>query len=142
MITRFVEVTDGIAYGKFLVCRMDSQELATRTAMPEAPEDQRLLTYAGRRRFNNHTTLVIDLQRGTAFAWPLENGRIGMEHYIRKHFHDDDGDPLIVGLVCPLYLPFVLWLHEQRKWVEGAGDITEIPRYLDLVEAYAAASGR
>jgi hypothetical protein len=114
---------------------MDSGELMTPTAMPEAPEGQRLLTYSGRRRFNNHTTLIVDLQVGTAFAWPLENGLIGMQHYISKHYEADFG-PKFAWMVCPLYLPFVLWLHEQGKWAEGAGDITEIPRYLDLRDGH------
>lgn len=136
MITRFVEVTDGFVYGKFLVCRLDPGELATKSAMPGAGEWDRLLTFAGRRRFNERTTLIVDLQVGTAFAWPLENGEIGFRHYIDKHYARSaniiDGDPPIFALVCPLYLPFVLWLHEQGKWAEGAGDIEEIPRYLDL----------
>lgn len=135
MITHFVEVTDGFAYGKFLVCRLDRDELTMRTAMPEA-HGELLLNYAGRRRFNDHTTLVVDLQVGSAFAWPLENGEIGFRHYLDKHYARSaniiDGDPPIFALVCPLYLPFVLWLHEQRKWAEGAGNIEEIPRYLDL----------
>lgn len=131
MITHFVEVTDGMMYGKFMVCRLDATELKTTTAMPEAPEGQRLLTYSGRRRFNDHTTLVIDLQRGTGFAWPLENGVIGMQHYIREHYDKDVG-PKLAWLVCPMYLPFVLWLHEQGKWRNGRGFIQEIPRYLDL----------
>lgn len=132
MITRFVEVTDGFAYGKFLVCRMTGEELGTWSAMPEAGEGQRLLTYGGRRRFNERTTLVIDLQIGSAFAWPLENGEIGFRHYLDKHFRDAMDPPVILALVCPLYLPFVLWLHEQGKWAEGAGKIEDIPRYLDL----------
>lgn len=127
MITRFVEVTDGMMYGKFMVCRLDASELATTTAMPEAPEGQRLLTYSGRRRFNDHSTLVIDLQLGTGWAWPLSDGLIGMRHYAREHFDRD-----LAPHVCPMYLPFVLWLYEQGKWARGAGDIAEIPRYLDL----------
>ena len=127
MITHFVEVTDGFAYGKFLVCRMTGEELSTWSAMPEAPEGQRLLTYGGRRRFNERTTLVIDLQLGTGLAWPLSDGLIGMRHYTREHFDRD-----LAPHVCPMYLPFVLWLYEQGKWARGAGDITEIPRYLDL----------
>jgi len=136
MHTRFVEVTDGFAYGKFLVCRMTSEELSTWSAMPEAPEGQRLLTYGGRRRFNERTTLVLDLQLGTGYAWPLENGVIGMQHYISKHYEADFG-PKFAWMVCPMYLPFVLWLHEQGTWAEGAGSIDDIPRYLDLREAAA-----
>ena len=130
MITRFVEVTDGFAYGKFMVCRMDGAELSTETAMPEAMSGQRLLTYAGRRRFNERTTLVIDLQIGSGYAWPLENGEIGFHHYLHNKLPPAE----VRRTVCPLYLPFVLWLHEQGKWAEGAGSIEDIPRYLDLRE--------
>jgi hypothetical protein len=130
MIVRFVEVTDGVAYGKFLVCRMDAVELATRSAMPEAGPDQPLLTYGGQRRFNQRTTLVVDLQRGTAAAWPLENGDIGMHHYLTGKLEG------IGPLVCPMYLPFVRWLHLAGFWAEGAGDITTIPAYLRLEPGY------
>jgi hypothetical protein len=126
MITQFVEVTDGIAYGKFAVCRMTGADLAVETAMPEAEPGQRLLTYAGRRRFNERTTLIIDLQRGTAFAWPLERGAIGMHHYLTNKLGGME------QLVCPLYMPFVLWLHERGRWAEGDGRIEDIPRYIDL----------
>jgi hypothetical protein len=129
MITRFVEVTDGVAYGKFLICRMDVIELSTPTAMPDAPAGQRLLTYAGRRQFSERTTLVVDLQRGTAAAWPLENGEIGMVHYLDGKLSGLD------RLVCPMYLPFVRWLHLDGRWAEGAGDILAIPAYLKLEPA-------
>lgn len=125
---RFVEVTDGFAYGKFLVGRLTPEELSTETAMPGAEAHQPLFTYSGRRYFNHRTTLVIDLQRGTAAAWPLENGAIGFEHYYLGKLKGLD------ALVCPLYMPFVMWLHEQGKWAEGAGDIAEIPRYIDFRE--------
>jgi hypothetical protein len=128
MLTRFVEVTDGIAYGKFLVSRLDAHELATPSAMPEAPEGQRLMSYSGRRRFNDHSTLVVDLQRGTAFAWPLQGGRIGMEHFLRSHLEG------MAELVCPLYLPFVRWLHEDGTWSMGAGNLDDIPSYIELAE--------
>lgn len=125
MIVRFVEVTDGVAYGKFLVSRLDAVELGTRSAMPEA-DGEPLLTYGGRRRFNQRTTLVVDLQRGTAAAWPLENGDIGMHHYLTTKLGG------IGQLVCPMYLPFVRWLHLKGDWSDGAGDITTIPTYLQL----------
>lgn len=159
MISRFVEATDGSAYGKFLLLRMDEEELDTRTAMPpmerrqehrrsqansfrseSGPERRshrerrvaaesmlpRLLTYGGRRRFNDHSTLVTDLQRGTAFAWPLEGGTVGMQQFAAEKF------PAISGLVCPLYLPFVAWLHEDGRLATGRGDIREVPRFVEL----------
>jgi hypothetical protein len=115
-----------MAYGKFMVARMDVEELLTKTAMPEAPPDTRLLTYSGRRRFNNHSTLVVDLQRGSAFAWPLEGGELGMNDYIAQHLEQ------LPSLVCPMYLPFVRWLHDRRQWGMGRGSLRDIPRYLDL----------
>jgi hypothetical protein len=36
MITQFAEVTDGLSYGKFLVCRLDTNDLATKSVMPDA----------------------------------------------------------------------------------------------------------
>lgn len=134
MITQFVEVTDNVAYGKFMVARLDVEDLDARTAMPEAQPPlgsddwaPRLLSYGGRRRFNDHSTLVIDLQRGTGYAWPLEGGEIGMLHYRNEKLGR------IEHLVCPMYMPFVQWLHEKGEWAHGAGDITLIPRYLPLV---------
>ena len=139
VITRFVEVTDGFAYGKFMVCRLDAAELATKTAMPDA-DGERLLTYGGRRRFNERTTLVVDLQIGSGFAWPLENGPIGFHHYLHHKLLPAE----VRRVVCPLYLPFVLWLHTEGAWAEGAGSLEDIPRYLDLrnvdVEREAARS--
>lgn len=126
MITRFVEATDGCAYGKFLVCRMTREELATPTAMPEAAllggdVPPRLLTYGGRRRFNDHSTLVVDLQRGTAAAWPLQGVR---EAYAVEHL---SGLP-----VCPLYMTLVQWLYDDGRWAMGAGSILDIPSYIEL----------
>lgn len=121
MITRFVEVTDGWMYGKFLVCRMDAEELATPSEMPDARHGERLLVHGGRRRFNDHSTLVIDLQLGTAAAWPLQGLMEAYESEHLWHLH-----------VCPMYRPFVRWLYEQGRWAMGAGDITEIPRYLEV----------
>lgn len=128
MYTRFVEVTDGLAYGKFLVCRFDIHDLQTNTAMPEAAPGTRLLTYSGRRRFNDHSTLVVDLQRGTAAAWPL-NGPVAMaDDYLHAHLKG------LEKLVCPLYLTFVRWLYDQGHWGMGAGSVGDIPRYIDLRE--------
>ena len=121
MNTRFVEVTDGVAYGKFLVCRMTAQELTTRSHMPGALPTDFLLTYGGRRRFNNHSTFIIDLQLGTGAAWPLLNLA---SDYQREHLQ---GLPM-----CPLYMPFVEWLSTKGDWAMGSGDINDIPRYLDL----------
>lgn len=128
MIARFVEVTDLVAYGKFLVCRMTPVELATPTAMPEArllvPDaapSPPLLTYGGRRRFNSHSTLVVDLQRGTAAAWPLQGVA---EAYKAEHLQNLP--------VCPMYMPFIEWLYRDARWAMGAGDITDIPAYIEL----------
>lgn len=122
MITRFVEVTDGGFYGKFLVARMDPTELRTPSAMPEA-DGHPLLTYCGRRYFNSHSTLVVDLQRGTGASWPLQGV---MDSYLHEKQQQ------LPALVCPLYFHFVGWLYADGRWAMGAGHLDEIPRYIDL----------
>lgn len=134
VLTRLVEVTDFVAYGKFCVCRVDPKELATESEMPDAKEllgrVPTVFDYSGRRRLNDHSTLVIDLQRGTGFAWPLTGGAAGMQHYRTEHFRS------IEFLVCPLYLPFVLWLHLAGIWAMGGSTLDDIPRYLELPIAF------
>lgn len=130
MDAQFAEVTDGIAYGKFMVARLDTAELNAPSAMPEAPPGTRLLTYSGRRRMNDHTTLVIDLQRGTAAAWPLNGPVSNARHYLTEHLRG------LERLVCPMYIPFVGWLYEQDQWGMGEGSINTIPRYIDMRATY------
>jgi hypothetical protein len=133
---RFVEVSDGSAYGKFLLCRLTRTELHTPSAMPEA-QGVDMLNFAGRRRFNNHSTLVIDLQRGTAAAWSLscpvekpseQDAKLAVRWYMDEHLSG------LRMLVCPLYLPFVSWLTRRGDLAMGAGDLESIPRYIDLRE--------
>jgi hypothetical protein len=69
----------------------------------------------------------VDLQRGTAFAFPLNGGEEAyMRDYIRQHLQG------IERLVCPLYLSFVAWLYEDASWSMGDGTVTNIPRYIKL----------
>lgn len=132
MYTQFVEVTDGLAYGKFMVARLDMHDLQARTHMPGARTGDRLMSYGGRRRFNDHSTLVIDLQRGTAAAWPLNGPAAYADDYIRSHLQG------LEKLVCPLYITFVKWLYSQGQWGMGEGSIGDIPRYIDLRESPVA----
>lgn len=128
MIVRFVEVTDGCGYGKFLVCRLDPTELAYPSAMPEA-EGAALVSFSGRRLFAREQTMVIDLQRGAGFVWDLERGEYGMLDYLRgKH-------PGMESQVCWMYLPFVKWLYNQGHWAGGRGSLDDIPAYLELTGA-------
>lgn len=120
MITKFIEASDGNAYGKFLLLRMDSEELNMMSALPGF-EKQRLLTNGGRRKFNDHSTLVVDLQTGRAVALSLDP------------YSWTKVDENITLWVCPLFRPFVKWLCQQGLDA-GKGDIRSLPAYIEVKE--------
>lgn len=117
MIVKFVEASDGTAYGKFLVARLTPDELATPTALPGYTG--RLLTLAGQRKFNESSTLVLDLQTGRGHVNPLDP--------FSAHKIDEGGKLW----VCPLHRTFLGWLCQQGL-DNGTGDITTLPAFVDL----------
>jgi hypothetical protein len=128
MITHFLEASQGPRgpnHGKFLLLRLDARELETRSALPGF-ETMPLL--AGR-KFTGRETFMLDLQTGEGAAF-LMTGLA--EADLSKHRI----------WVCPLYLPTLQWLY-TRNLGEGAGDITALPRYVELPDApFAFAAAR
>lgn len=117
MIVKFIEASDGTAHGKFMLARMDA-ELATRSGLP-GYEDEPLMTVGGRRKFNSHSTLVVDLQTGRGAALALDPF---------SYTKLDEGGRM---WVCPMFRPFLKWLCLQGLGM-GAGDITALPSYVEI----------
>jgi hypothetical protein len=130
LIAHIVEATNGLNYGKFLLARLDADELRMPTAMPEG-NGTPWWRHGGLRRLNPHTTLVVDLQTGEGACFTLEgsgfHAHVDLERF-RVH-------------VCPLYEPFLGWLYDRGEFARGRGDLTTLPRYLELPDAPAAFAG-
>lgn len=123
VIVHFIEVSNGGNWGKFMLARLDESELALRSALPGF--DEPLLTGAGLRKFNADTTMVFDLQTGEGACFTLEGTpdyEVG-EAKVALDAHSI--------WVCPMYEPFLAWLLTQGL-ERGKGDITKLPRYVEL----------
>lgn len=127
MIVKFIEASNDFNHGKFLLLRYDADERLTRSALPGYEGDSLL---AGR-KFDWEMTFVIDLQTGEGAAFTLDSG-IDASHTLNEKHRI---------WVCPLYEPFLIWLSEQGLGY-GAGDILELPSYLDLPDALSSMTGR
>lgn len=127
MISHFIEATNDVNYGKFLLLRFDAGERAARTAL-FGYEGEPLWTFGGVRKLNPTMTFVVDLQTGEGAAFSLDPyswTKLDAEHRI---------------WVCPMYGPFLRWLCQQGLDY-GAGDIAKLPRCVQL-EAESALFGR
>lgn len=124
MITRFIEATqktDNYNHGKFMVARFDADEAKAMTAMP-GYEEWSLWRIGGQRKLHPGTTLVVDLQTGEGAAFSLKGSWPGAAKY------DLDAHKI---WVCPMYEHFLGWLYRQGLG-DGAGDITTLPRYVEI----------
>ena len=120
VITHLIEASDNAAYGKFLIARLDD-ELHASSALP-GYEGSPLLRLGGLRRFNENSTLIVDLQTGNAAVFFISNGgsweadlnRTGPIH------------------VCPMFRPFLKWLYEQKVPVHPPAAIQDLPRFVEV----------
>jgi hypothetical protein len=127
MISHFIEGTNDFNYGKFLLLRFDTSERQVRTALTGF-EGHPLFTFGGQRKLNPRMTLVVDLQTGEGAAFsldPMSWTELGDKHRI---------------WVCPMYEPFLRWLCQQGL-DNGGGDITALPRCVQLDEAESSLFG-
>lgn len=119
MVTHFIEASDGIAHGKFMLARLDGAELRVRSALPGF-EGERLQRVGGARRLNHRSTLVLDLQTGNGAAFFIGTGywRADLERTGPIH-------------VCPMFRPFLAWLYGQDVG-DAPDSIRELPRYVEV----------
>lgn len=123
MISHFVEATNGFNHGKFVLLRHDE---SPRSALPGYEE----LPLLSGRKWTSRETFVVDLQTGEGAAFTLAGSGMNARFDLDKH----------KIWVCPLFEPFLGWLYEQEL-DGGAGDITALPRFVDLVDAPGAVFG-
>lgn len=130
MIAHFIEATNGnVNHGKFVLLRFGLEESGVRSALP-GYEHESLWTIGGRRKFDPRYTMVVDLQTGEGAAFSLEGGSHGARLELERHRI----------WVCPMFEPFLAWLYDQGlEW--GKGDITKLPRFVDIPAAPAALAG-
>jgi hypothetical protein len=121
VITHFIEASDGVAHGKFLLGRLSKVELAARSALPGF-KTHRLMSVGGRRKFNERTTLMLDLQTGEGAGFYLD-GEIDARHDMTSRH------PKL--WVCPMFRPTLYWLAEQGLG-NGAGSIAALPHYVEI----------
>jgi hypothetical protein len=122
MIAHYIEASnDGMNWGKFLLLR---HEQDPGSALP-GYEGEPLLTSS--RKFNRVHTMVIDLQTGEGAAFALEGSALNAHVDLERH----------KIWVCPLYEPFLQWLYEQPGLDMGRGDITALPRFVELDASFA-----
>jgi hypothetical protein len=136
VIARFVEAAQGargMNHGKFLLARLTPGEQRTPTALP-GYEDQHLplMTFGGLRRFHREFTLVLDLQTGEGATFTLDGTADNATYDLERH----------KIWICPLYEPFLRWLYDQRQWARGAGNLSDVPAYVELPDAPGAFAGR
>jgi hypothetical protein len=96
-----------------------------------------IFRYAGSRKLRPDTTFVADLQTGEGAAFSLKPWGEGPEAAQLAAKTDLEKHRI---WVCPMYEFFLGWLYAQRLG-NGAGDITELPRYVQLSTDFAAMSG-
>ena len=120
MITHFIEASDGVAHGKFMLGRLGGHELGLRSALPGF-EEQRLLRVGGLRRLNDRSTLVVDLQTGNGAAFFISRGLWSADLQRTGPIH-----------VCPMFRPFLKWLYEQKVPHPPITAICDLPRYVEI----------
>lgn len=115
MITHFIETTDGVAHGKFMLGCFDEREARTQTALPELTGSI-FANAGGRRKFEPRRILVVDLQTAQGAAFLLS------DFYTTR-----DELRALKAWVCPMYRPTVLWLTDF--WDKP---LDELPRYVEI----------
>lgn len=116
METRFVEASNGLNWGKFLVGRFEAEEWALRSQV-----DDRGLIYG--RGWTPEHVIVWDLQTGEGSIF-APHGSAAAD--LNKHRI----------WVCPLFEPFLIWLYDQDLTV-----LQELPSYIALPDTPGALFG-
>jgi hypothetical protein len=115
MITHFLEATDGMLHGKFMLGRLTKVEARTRTALPEL-DGSIFRNAGGARKFRPEVTLVLDLQTAQGAGFLLSDW-----------FSTRDELQKLKAWVCPMYRPTVMWLTEHAE-----APFAELPRYVEI----------
>lgn len=120
MKTKFIEATNGPQnWGKFMVGRFSDDEWATPSALPDINGGSLLRT------IGTHPSgvWVLDLQtkEGAMF---VPGGYAPADLHKHRIW------------VCPMFEPFLTWLHEQ-----DLSDLDALPAHIDLPDAPFAMSG-
>lgn len=121
MNTHLLEVSDGYMHGKFMLARLDADDLRQRSALPGYETDNFWTNSGGRRKFNTHSTLVIDCQTGAAVA-------LSLDPYSWTKL-ERDGEHA-GAWVCPMFRPMLKWLCQQG--IDKSGDLTGLPRFVEI----------
>jgi len=129
MIVHLIEAANVGNWGKFALLRWSPEELRIPSTLP-GYESYPVITPG--RKFGHDETMVIDLQTGEGAAFILGGGECEARYQLNQKHQI---------WVCPLYEPFLVWLHEQPGLERGAGDITALPRFVELPEAEFSFSG-
>jgi len=116
MKTHFIEATDGVAHGKFMLGRFEAGEVMTRSALPGLELESIFRNSGGARKFGFDYTLVLDLQTAQGAGFLLTD-RFLVRSDLEK----------LTAWVCPMYRPTVLWLSER-----GELPFSELPRYVEI----------
>lgn len=116
MITHFLETTDGIAHGKFLLGRLDASEAQVKSALPMLEGQSMWRNAGGARKFRPEHTLILDLQTGEGAGWGLSD-----RYHCLQRLEE------LRAWVCPMYRPTVLWLCERATL-----PFAELPRYVEI----------
>jgi hypothetical protein len=115
MITHFLEATDGMLHGKFMLGRLTKVEARTRTALPEL-DGSIFRNAGGARKFRPETTLVLDLQTAQGAGFLLSDWFSTREELEK-----------LKAWVCPMYRPTVMWLAERAEL-----PFSELPHYVEV----------
>lgn len=136
MIVHFIEVTQAdfnLNHGKFMIGRFTAEEARTNSALPDY-EHESLWRVGGLRKMRPDTTLVMDLQTGEGASFSLDP--MGGDPKWQAHFHLEKHKIW----VCPMFEPFLGWLYGQGL-ANGKGDITALPRYVEVATLEGALYG-
>lgn len=116
MITHFIEATDGVAHGKFMLGRLDVSEANTQAALPGLTGSI-FRNAGGARKFRPECTLILDLQTAQGAGFLLSDW-----------FQTKKELASLKAWVCPMYRPTVLWLSRECAELP----FSELPRYVEL----------
>lgn len=111
MFSKFVEVSNGYNWGKFLVCRFTAEEWRQRSKVDGG-------SLIGGRGWSHQHLWVLDMQTGEG-AYFRPGGMASQD--LDKH----------QIWVCPMYALFLDRLYENQDW---CSDITKIPDLIELTD--------
>lgn len=120
METKFVEVTNGFNWGKFLLGRFDQGERAYRSVIDQPQEPYPIVPW----RWTNDHLLVLDIETGEGAIFKVGG------------YAKADLDKHRIW-VCPMFEPFLNWLYEQ-----DVTDLQALPDHVTFTETEAPSAVR